>query len=118
MSEKKSSPNLDSFGAAIKKLRHLKGISQEKVAEILGVSQAAISQFEKNERKPTQENINRIAALFGVSEADLQDPSDHLRAILKADIEGLSPDDLQIVHTFLEFIAFRRNSNYKRKSKE
>jgi len=51
----------------IKQLREESGISQEMLAEKLGVSRVAISSIENGERKVSAEEIKKIAQVFNIS---------------------------------------------------
>jgi transcriptional regulator with XRE-family HTH domain len=66
------------LGEKIKDLRVSKGLSQDKVAEFLGINRVSFSQVENGERKITAEEISRLSELFNI-------PSDVLLD-LKADI--------------------------------
>lgn len=48
-------------------------ITQEKLASLIGVTQAAISQWLNDERKPTSETIHKLAKALGVSESWLEE---------------------------------------------
>jgi len=48
-------------------LRNIKGYSQEKVAEIIGVSRQAYSKWEKGTTLPDIENCGLLADLYGVT---------------------------------------------------
>ena len=49
------------------KFRKAKGLSQEKVAEVLGVSRQAVTKWESNISKPGSDNLIRLAELLEVS---------------------------------------------------
>lgn len=51
----------------IKKLRFMKFISQKKLAEMIGVSQAAVCMWENGKNKPDWENAKKLAQIFGVT---------------------------------------------------
>ena len=55
------------IGKRIKSTREQKGIIQKALAEMVGVSPAAINQFEKGEKKPSSELLANIARELGVS---------------------------------------------------
>lgn len=55
------------FAKRLKKLRNEKGVSQDVLAEKIGISRASISFYEKAERTPDIEIFNKIANYFGVS---------------------------------------------------
>lgn len=58
-------------GENIKKIRKEKGITQKQLGERLGVSQAAIVQFENSNSNLKLETIKKIANALGVSETRL-----------------------------------------------
>lgn len=66
------------FGDNLYNLRKAKGISQEELAEMLGVSRQAVSKWERNEAYPDTENLIAISKLFGVTLDELIN-SDNLR---------------------------------------
>lgn len=55
------------FGEKLQKLRKQQGLSQEKLAERLGVSRQAVSKWELGDSLPETENIKQLNKLFGVS---------------------------------------------------
>ncbi|MCI1959903.1 MAG: helix-turn-helix domain-containing protein [Clostridia bacterium] len=55
------------FGENLQKLRKEKGLSQEKLAEILEVSRQAISKWESNAAYPEIEKLISLSNLFNVS---------------------------------------------------
>ena len=56
-----------SFGENLQRLRKEKGMSQERLAEILEVSRQAISKWESNTAYPETEKLIALSNLFGVS---------------------------------------------------
>ena len=56
-----------SIGANIKSLREERKLTQEKVAEELGVSFQAVSSWERDEYNPDTEKLIKLAELFDVS---------------------------------------------------
>ncbi|HHX51522.1 MAG TPA: helix-turn-helix transcriptional regulator [Clostridia bacterium] len=56
-----------SLGKRLKKLRTEKEISQEKLAEIIGISRSTLSMYELDKREPDVANIVKFADFFGVS---------------------------------------------------
>ena len=51
----------------LKKLRAEKGISQQKLAEIIGVSQPSINKYENHNIEPEIEILKRMASYFDTS---------------------------------------------------
>ncbi|MCE5168929.1 helix-turn-helix domain-containing protein [Paenibacillus profundus] len=56
-----------STGIRIAELREGKGWTQEELAELLGITRAALSHYEKDRRKPDFETLTKLADQFGVS---------------------------------------------------
>jgi DNA-binding XRE family transcriptional regulator len=59
------------FGAAIRKLRETKGMTQEELADAVGMMRNNISRIEAAKHRPTLETLERIAKALKVSVADL-----------------------------------------------
>ncbi len=55
------------IGKRIKELRELAGISQEKLAEMFGVSRPTISQMKNDDRRITVEELVKLTEVFNVS---------------------------------------------------
>ena len=55
------------FSERLKNLRKQAHLTQVDVAEKLGISQPAYASWERGVKKPTQENLVKIAKLFNVS---------------------------------------------------
>ena len=56
-----------SIGTNIKSLREERKLTQEQVAEALGISFQAVSSWERDEYKPDTEKLIRLAEVFDVS---------------------------------------------------
>lgn len=67
----------------IKEFREAFGLSQEKLAEILGVSRPTVSQMENGERKICAEELQKLAEIFNVSVDSLLNPGKEPRVIIK-----------------------------------
>ena len=55
------------MGLTIKGLREEKAISQSQLAELLGVKQNTISNYENNSARPSYEVLVKLADIFDVS---------------------------------------------------
>lgn len=53
-------------GEKIKMLRSQNNYSQEKLAELIGVSRQAVAKWELGQTKPNNDNLERLAAIFHV----------------------------------------------------
>lgn len=65
------------FGENLRNLRKQRGYTQDKLAQALGTSQAAITGYEVGTREPSFTTIQRIADFFGVPMSALM-PSEDL----------------------------------------
>ena len=59
------------FAQKLKELRTRAGMSQEKLAERVGVSRQAITKWETDKGAPEMENLLALSDLFGVSVDEL-----------------------------------------------
>lgn len=59
------------IGKNIREIRKKRNLSQRELGELLGVTQSAVGQFEKNGSNLRAETIQRIAAALGVLPGDL-----------------------------------------------
>lgn len=88
----------------IKELRLKKGISQQKLADNVGVTRQAVSLFEKGDRDPKLETWIKLADYFGVSVSYLKGISKY-----KADPSNFGQlDDFQ---NFIENVADGKKEN-------
>ncbi len=53
------------YGAFIRQLRESRGLSQETLAEVAGISQPNLSAYERDRRVPTADTLNRIVVACG-----------------------------------------------------
>ena len=81
-----------------KKLR----LSQEYVAEQLGVSRQAVSKWETGQSEPTARNLGQLAKLFGISVSDLVEP----------EIVAQENKEKQILRRNLEILAVGAYSGF------
>ena len=62
---------MDSLGATIRKLRDEKELPLRTVAAFLDIDQAILSKIERGQRKPSREQVVKLAEYFKVNENDL-----------------------------------------------
>jgi len=72
-----------SLGQRIKKIRVSLGLSQQALAEKLGVSRPSISQIENGERKMSAEEAMKLAEIFNLSVDALLDPRREPQIVVK-----------------------------------
>ncbi len=83
----------------LKKLRLQKGISQQKLGEILGISQQAINKYENHNSEPDIKMLIAIAEYFNTTIDYLvgkEDKSDH-------NLCGLSEKEAEIIELYRKF---------------
>lgn len=69
-------PLAAAFGAAVREARGRLGVSQEKLAERIGVQRTYVVDIEAGRRNPTLRTIGRFAAALDLSLAELFAPID------------------------------------------
>ena len=62
---------MKTLGEVLRYSRKKKKMILRKVSAIVDIDQSLISKFEKNERKPTKEQLNKFADFYGLSKKDL-----------------------------------------------
>ena len=73
-----------SIGNNIRKMRKKAGLTQKELGERLGISQAAIGQFENDSSNPKTETIIKLASALNISATELFD--DPLEALDKTNV--------------------------------
>ena len=88
------------FGERLKKLRKQEGLTQQNLADRLGVTKSVVSYYELQERYPSPEILIKLASIFHVS-------SDFLLGLeMKESISltGLDDEDIKIVKNLIEHL--------------
>lgn len=62
---------MSTFGENLKRIRKDKGLTQEQLADLIGVSSVYVVTYEKDKRKPKPDTIKKFAAALGCSYSDL-----------------------------------------------
>lgn len=101
-----------SIGKRIQKIRKNRGLSQQELGELLGVSGSMIGQYENDLRNPKRETIKKIAKALGVPSILLIDPESAF-AFLQSDTN--SWDSIRSLHEELSerFKSLPRNEQDK-----
>ena len=63
------------FGQNVRRIRRVRGLTQEEFAEISGFSQQYISGVEQGRRNPTVVTVYELAIALGVTHLDLLKPN-------------------------------------------
>ena len=77
-----------SLGQRIKRIRESIGLSQQTLAEKLGVSRPSISQIENGERKVCSEELKRLAEIFNLSVDALLDSDKEPHIVIRESREA------------------------------
>lgn len=97
------------FGRRVKELRKRKGISQEKLSEMVDVAQNTLSCIETGENFCTSETLEKIITALDIEPSELfdfkhhQEPNDLLAEINKM-LEN-NPDKIQEVYKIIRAIV-------------
>ena len=95
------------FGANLKKLRLEEGLTQQQLADRLGVTKSVVSYYELQERYPSPEVLTKLASIFHVT-------TDYLLGLERGetiDISGLDEED---IITVKRLVSSLRNKNAKK----
>ena len=91
------------FSQRLKQLRTVKHLTQEQVAQRIGVTASMVSSYETYIRLPSYEVLIKIATLFGVT-VDYLLCLDDKRFL---DISGLSDEEAAVVSDMVNLLAKR-----------
>ena len=74
-------------GRTIRQLRRLRGLSQERLAELVGNTYKHIGEVERGETNVTIDILTAIAAGLSVKVADLFGPASHVSPLTERELE-------------------------------
>ncbi|WP_183140002.1 helix-turn-helix domain-containing protein [Streptococcus salivarius] len=106
------------FSERLKDLRKQAGLTQVDVAERLGVSQPAYASWERGIKKPTQENLVKIAQVLNVSvdylvgnSEERTDELDNIELLFRMNSKGLTDEEKEIFKKeLIEFMEERKKA--------
>lgn len=104
------------FSERLKKLRKDAGFTQVDVASKLGISQQAYASWERGVKKPTQDNLVKIAQVLNVSVDYLvgnleekSDALDNIELLFRMNSKGLSNEEKEIFRKeLIQFMEKRK----------
>ena len=76
------------LGLVISKHRTMRNLSQEELADLIGVSRQAIVNWEENKSKPSLDNFARISEELDIPMAVVSDSKKQLEIINEVNLEG------------------------------
>lgn len=106
------------FSERLKDLRKQAGLTQVDVAERLGVSQPAYASWERGIKKPTQENLVKIAQVLNVSvdylvgnSEERTDELDNIELLFRINSKGLTEEEKEVFKKeLIEFMEERKKA--------
>lgn len=113
-----SIPSSEMFLQRLRQAREKRGLSQGDLAKRAGLQPSAVSHFETGQRKPSFDNLRRLADALACTTDYLLGRVDDIAAIAGADklnrhAEKLSTDDLEIAEKIMEVLAKRAKERDK-----
>ena len=104
-----------SFPARLAELRKKKGLTQQALAESIGMHVIQIRRYEAGNSQPTLDVIRRLAIALSVSadvlifEKDERGPDEELRLQFEA-ISRFDPEDKKVVRTVLDGLILKHQA--------
>ena len=106
------------FSERLKDLRKQVGLTQVDVAEKLGISQPAYASWERGVKKPTQENLVKIAQVLNVSvdylvgnSDERTDELDNIELLFRMNSKGMTEEEKEIFKKeLIEFMEERKKA--------
>lgn len=100
---------MESLGEILKSARKQRKLILRKVAAAVDIDQSLISKFEKDERKPTREQITRLAEFYQIPEIELTINwySDKIAEELK--YAEFSSEILKVAEEKIEYLKSQEN---------
>lgn len=106
------------FSERLKNLRKQANFTQVEVAEELGISQPAYASWERGVKKPTQENLVKIAQILNVSvdylvgnSEEKSDELDNIELLFRMNSKGLTEEEKKVFkRELIEFMEERKKA--------
>ena len=111
------------FSERLKDLRKQAELTQVDVAEKLGISQPAYASWERGVKKPTQDNLVKIAQILNVSidylvgnsnEGVKEDKLDNVELLFRMNSKGLTEEEKKIFKKELIEFIIKRKKEFRR----
>ena len=113
------------FSERLKELRKKANFTQVEVAEKLGISQPAYASWERGVKKPTQENLIKIAQVLNVSvdylignSEEKSDELDNIELLYRMNSKGLTEEEKEVFKKELIEFKEERKILYEKGKKE
>ena len=96
---------MESLGETIRKLREEKQLPLRAVAAVLGIDLAILSKIERGQRKPTREQVVKLAGYFKVKENDLLVAWLSDKLVYEVEEEEMGLKALQVAEEKVQYIT-------------
>jgi transcriptional regulator with XRE-family HTH domain len=96
---------MESLGDTIRKLREDKQLPLRTVAAFLDIDQAILSKIERGQRKPTREQVVKLAGYFKVKENDLLVAWLSDKLVYEVEDEEMALKALQVAEEKVQYIT-------------
>ncbi len=111
------------FSERLKELRKQAGLTQVELAGKLGIVQSSYADWERGKKKPTQENLVKIAQILNVSvdylvgnSEEKTDELDNIELLFRMNSNGLTKEEKIIFRKeLIEFMEERKKAFLNRK---
>lgn len=101
---------MDSFGDSIRKLREGKELPLRTIAAYLDIDQAILSKIERGQRKPSREQVVKLAEYFKVKENDLLIAWLSDKLVCEVEDEDIALKALQVAEEKVKYITKNKRS--------
>lgn len=111
----KAKEAVEIFGARLRAARELRGLNQRELGERLGVPPSSIAHFEGGRRKPSFENLHRLASALDVTTDFLLGRASEPVTLPAADplvraLSKLGGEDRELVGAMLRLLVARKRA--------
>ncbi|WP_343092206.1 helix-turn-helix transcriptional regulator [Streptococcus sanguinis] len=114
------------FAERLKELRKQAHLTQVELAKLLGIGQSSYADWERGKKKPTQENLVKIAQVLNVSvdylvgnSEDKSDELDNIELLFRMNSKGLTEGEKEIFKKeLIEFMEERKKAFDNRENKD
>ena len=109
------------FSNRLADLRKLRGLTQEGLAELIGITKTQVYRYEKGSAQPTLDVIKRLAVALScttdqlIFEEDERQPDDSLTLLLEG-VSKLDPDEKKMIKEIIEGILLKHQAKQLIKS--
>ncbi|MMZ52796.1 HTH-type transcriptional regulator ImmR [compost metagenome] len=121
---------MSTFGSRLRELRTNKKLSQKELANYFKISESAVGMYERDQREPSFELIERIADFFEVSTDYLLGRENEPKKLSFDDLDmresenlfffnrdGMSDEDIEKIKEYIELLRMKAK-RYNEKHKE